>query len=460
MISFYEVIDRAMSGRYCSEAEFNMQILVPKIQEVVSKYKIKYEPETPIPSDDGLADRVFQAGFELCRDVGMYCPDTERIIRFSEEELHDALADAPSAPVFGEGKEAKALVSRKPESNIPPWCFIGSGGAGISNEELYASIMEAYASFMPLADSITAPSIVSINGRTVRTGTPLEMLASIRAVVLGREALRRGGRPGLPIMNCISNAGTDAAKIGGSQFGLRPSDGWPIGFTAELQLGFERFNEIAYLTSFGGHINAETAPILGGYCGGPEGTAVVNVAYHLCGIIAARGSDHLTFPTHFKYGCTTTRDITWAVSVSNQAISRNSHFPLLVISYAAAGPMTEMVYHEIATAITATVVSGGSIEFGGVAKATHIDHFTPMEPRLASEVAHAVVGMTRKEANSVVKRLLAKYEAHIPNPPLGKKYEECWDVQRKTPNSEYSSFDRKMRKELVEIGIPLRTGSR
>ncbi len=89
MISFYEVIDRAMSGRYCSEAEFNMQILVPKIQEVVSKYKIKYEPETPIPSDDGLADRVFQAGFELCRDVGMYCPDTERIMRFSEEELHD-----------------------------------------------------------------------------------------------------------------------------------------------------------------------------------------------------------------------------------------------------------------------------------------------------------------------------------------------------------------------------------
>jgi methylamine--corrinoid protein Co-methyltransferase len=122
--------------------------------------------------------------------------------------------------------------------------------------------------------------------------------------------------------------------------------------------------------------------------------------------------------------------------------------------------MTEMVYYEIATAMTATVVSGGSIEFGGVAKATHIDHFTPMEPRLASEVAHAVVGMTRKEANSIANRLLGKYETNIPNPPLGKKYEECWDVQRKIPNSEYSSFDRKMRKELVEIGIPLRTGSR
>ncbi|MBW2059556.1 MAG: monomethylamine:corrinoid methyltransferase [Deltaproteobacteria bacterium] len=455
MISLYEVIDRVMTGRYCSESEFDMEILVPRIRELVSKYKIKYDPDNPIPSDDGLADRVFQAGFELFRDVGVYCPDTERILRFSEEELCEALAQAPSAPVFGEGKDAKALVARKPESTARPWCFIGAGGAAVSNEELFASIVEAYAGFMPLADSITAPSIVSINGRTVRTGSPLEVLASIRAVVLGREALRRGGRPGLPIMNSIANAGTDTAKIAGTQFGLRPSDGWPVGHTAELKLEYQRFNEIAFLTTFGGHICAETAPILGGYCGGPEGTAVTNVAYHLSGIITMRASLHLTFPTHFNYGCTTTRDVTWAVSVSNQAISRNSHFPLLVISYAAAGPMTEMVYYEIASAITTTVVSGGSIEFGGVAKATHVDHFTPMEPRLASEVAHRVVGMTRKEANGIVKKLLERYEGNLASPPLGKKYAECWDVARRVPGKEYVDFDRKMRKELSNLGIPL-----
>jgi hypothetical protein len=459
MISFYEVIDRAMSGRYCSETDFDMQVLVPKIQEVVSKYKIKYNPDTPIPSDDDLADRVFQAGFELCRDVGIYCPDTERIIRFSEEELHEALNEAPTASLFGEGKDTKTLFPRKPESDIPPFCFIGSGGAGVSNEDLFASIMEAYASFMPLADSITAPSIVSINGRTVRTGSPLEVLASIRAVVLGREALRRGGRPGLAIMNNIANGSMDVAKIAGSQFGLRPSDGWSVGFTAEMKLEYQRFNEIAFLTSFGGHINAETAPILGGYCGGPEGTAVANAAYHLCSIIAMRASNQLSFPTHFNYGCNSTRDLSWVLSVSCQAVSRNSHFPFLGNLYVTAGPMTEMVYYEIATTVTTSVVSGGSIEFGGVAKATHIDHFTPMEPRLASEVAHAVVGMTREEANGIVKRLLEKYEGNISNPPLGKKYEECWDVQRKTPSKEYINFDRKMKRELAGLGIPLHTAS-
>ena len=457
MLSLYEVIDRAMSGRYCSEQEFDMKVLVPKVQEVVSKYKIKCDLDNPVPSDNDMADRVFQAGFELYRDVGTYCPDTERIMRFSEEELRQALVEAPSAPVFGEGKDSRVMLARKPESKAAPFCFLGAGGAAVSNEELYASIMEAYASFLPLADSITAPSIASINGRNVRTGSPLEVLATIRATVLGREALRRGGRPGLPILNGIATAGSDTAKIAGSQFGLRPSDGWAMGTTAELKLDFQRFNEIAYVTSLGGHVLAETAPILGGYCGGPEGTAVLNVAYHLNGIMVQRGSFQLTFPIHFKFGCTTTRDVTWAVSVSSQAISRNSHFPFGILTYVGAGPVTEMAFYEIATAITASVVSGSScLEFGGVAKATHIDHFTPMEPRFASEVGHAVTGMTRKEANTIVKKALDKYEGSITNPPVGKKYEECWDIDRKTPNKDYVDLDKKMRREIINLGISLK----
>ena len=47
MISFYEVIDQGFSARYCSEAEFDMEVLVPKVQKVVSTYKIKYDPENP-----------------------------------------------------------------------------------------------------------------------------------------------------------------------------------------------------------------------------------------------------------------------------------------------------------------------------------------------------------------------------------------------------------------------------
>lgn len=103
--------------------------------------------------------------------------------------------------------------------------------------------------------------------------------------------------------------------------------------------------------------------------------------------------------------------------------------------------------------MTTSVVSGASIEFGGVTKATVADHFTPMEPRLASEVAHGVVGMTRLQGNEIVKRLLAKYEKDIPQALKGEKYQECWDIQSKEPKPEYLELYQKIKQELVGYGI-------
>jgi len=453
MVNLIEIIDRSLEGPFTSENDFGLNIFVPKLREVIKKYEIKFDPENLLSCDDDLADRVFKAGIELFADVGIYCVDTERIIKFTEEEILESLAEAPRCPVFGEGSDAKALVARKPESNIPPWCFIGAGGAAVSNETLFESILEAYALFLPLADSITTPTIKHIEGRLVRTKSPLEIIACIRSSILAREALRKGGRAGLPIMNSIASAGSDTAKIAGSQFGLRPTDGWLIGTMAEMKINFERLNEIAYVRNLGGHIVAESAPILGGYCGGPEGTAVTNVAYHLNSILLMKGSCQLTFPIHINHGCTSGSDVLWANSVSAQAISRNSHFPFFVLNYVAAGPMTEMCLYEIAATVINAVVSGASIEFGGVTKAVEVDHFTPMEPRWASEIAHGVIGMTRSQGNEIVKKLLVKYEDNIPNAPKGKTYEQCWDMKTKQPIPEYKQLYQKIKAELAELGI-------
>jgi hypothetical protein len=270
---------------------------------------------------------------------------------------------------------------------------------------------------------------------------------------MAREALRKGGRPGLPIMNSIASAGSDAAKIAGSQFGLRPTDGWLIGTIAEMKISNERLNEIAYVRNLGGHVVAESAPILGGYCGGPEGTAVTNVAYHLNSILLMKGSCQLTFPIHVNLGCTSPRMVLAANSVSSQAISRNSHFPFFVLSYVASGPMTDMCLYEIAAVVMNAIVSGASIEFGGVAKATTVDHFSPMEPRWASEIAHGVVGMTRVEANKILKKLLAKYEDTLTTASKGKTYEECWDMKIKQPIPEYKQLYKKIKAELADLGV-------
>ena len=84
MVSFMEVLRRAGKGPYCSEKEYNLKVFFSKVKELVNKYEINFNPDIIVPSDDELADRIFQAGLELYTAVGTYCVDTKRIIKFTE----------------------------------------------------------------------------------------------------------------------------------------------------------------------------------------------------------------------------------------------------------------------------------------------------------------------------------------------------------------------------------------
>lgn len=454
MLTFSEIVDRAYNGPLCEEKEFNLHKYATEVRKIVQKYDIEYDPQKPVPDDDDLADRVFEAGLELFSEVGTYCTNTGRIMEFTEDEIREALKDAPANPVFGEGKDAKELVAREPESDVPPWCFIGAGGTAVSSENILLSLVQAYAS-ISRADSITVPSLTKIDGKRLRAGSPLEIFSCIRSVGLAREALGRAQRPGMPTMNNISTAASDVGKIAGGSFGVRPSDGMMIGAMAPMQINFERLNEVAYVLSRGGNIIVDTSPLVGGYSGGPEGTAVASVAYHVMAILVNRGSCQLNFPINAVSGVSTSRDVLWTVSVSSQAISRNSHFPLLTLGYTGAGPMTDMCFYEIAAKETAAIVSGSSIESVPVAKGIEVDHLTPLEPKFATEVADAVTGMRRSEANEIVNKLLDKYEDNLDNPPKGKRYQDCFDVESMQPSEEYSDLYVDVKEKIKELGLPL-----
>jgi len=315
--------------------------------------------------------------------------------------------------------------------------------------------MQGYAS-IPLVDSITTPTLTNINGRQIRAYSPLEILACIRSSMLSKEALSIAGRPGLPLMNSIATSVTDTAKIAGSQFGLRPSDGWLIGSIAEMKVNFQRLNEVAFVLSLGGRVCAESGPLLGGYCGGAEGVAIANVAYHLHCILVLRGSCQVTFPLHYQTVCTSSRDLLWVVSVSSQAISRNSHFAFFTIPNTASGPVEEMCFYETAAIVTSLVVSGSSLEALGVYKNATVDLQTPQGPEFASEIAHAVPGMGRKEANDIVKHLLSIYENRINNPPIGKRYQESYDVKTGRPFDDTKRLYERMKREFVALGFKFR----
>jgi hypothetical protein len=455
MVDFLEICQRALSGPIMTETDFDMNVFLPKLGQVIQEYDIRYDPSTPVPSDDELADRVFGAAVEFFSEVGVYCQDTNRVIRLSRDEIQEGITE-PSPPCrVGEGKEAKIFSSRRPEDGNLPWCHVGSGIVA-SSEEIMTNLVAAYGA-IPEADSISISALDNVRGIPVPAGSPLEIYAAIRSVRLGREALRRCGRPGLPIMNLISSAASAVGTIAASNpsFGLRPSDGWLVGAISEMKIDFGGLNKVAYLLNWGANIGSESGPILGGYCGGPEGTAVVNTAYVIMGKLVLKGNYQLTFPIHFTYGCSSTRDVLWAVCVSSQAISRNIHYPVISLGYMAAGPATKMYFYETAAYLLAAVSSGVSIQMTHPAKAVVVDGVTPMEATFNVEMAHAAAKMTRTEANQIVNALLERYEGGIGKAPRGNTYQECFDIKSRKPNPDYVTLVGEINEELKGMGIPI-----
>jgi len=365
------------------------------------------------------------------------------------EEIEGALEAGPRGVVFGEGKDAKAMPRRWPEDKTLPWCSVGPTSSPVSNERDYLNLVKGNAE-NPLGDSITMPCLTNVDGQLIVAGSPLGIEGAIRAVLLTREALRRAGRPGMPIVNGVTTATQSEEHIAAHQFGIRKTDALEIETAHEMKVDFDSLNKVAYSLAVGSLIFAGNGPILGGLSGGPAGVAVVTAAYNPVDLLILRGAVQHPFPTHFDLGVTSTRDTIWPRSLANQAVTRHSSLPVVNCGYGGAGPMTKMIFYENAAWVIGSVVSGGSIEAAASARGIALDYTSPMEPLFASEVAHAVAGMSRKEANKIVAALLEKYEDKLRNPPTGQRYQECYDMATGKPNKEFIELYREVRREMTD----------
>jgi methylamine--corrinoid protein Co-methyltransferase len=457
VVQILDVMEKALNGKPMSETDYQLRVFAPKVQEKVKEHKIKFDPSNPIPNDNSLADDIFEAGMELLIDVGAYCTTSGRVISYTEAEIKNALRTAPSKVHFGEGRDRKALVNRKVGDKTPPWCLLGAGGGACSSDRSFLTLVEGYAE-IPETNGITTPAITRVGGMRVRPASPLEILAAQRNAVLAREACNRAGRQGIPIMNSLATAESDIALAAAMhpKFGMRPSDGYMICCMDPMKVDFARLNKVAVALSLGGPIGMCFGPLLGGYSGGPEGTAVSNVAHHMMGILTYQSSWLLPFTIHLKYVASSPRDMLWVISTMGQAVSRNTHLLSLNLNYTTAGPCTPMCLFETSASVTAAVTAGLSIESLGVATNKHEDRTTPVEPRISAEVGHAVAGMKLSDANELVKKLLGKYESKLKAPPLGKSLYECWDPETRRPSKEYKGVIKAYKKSMSEMGLELR----
>jgi methylamine--corrinoid protein Co-methyltransferase len=277
--------DRALAGKKVPEKTFDTQILPNKLKELIKKYEISYKPEEALPQDLDLAKRVFEAGVELITDIGVYCRDTQSIIKIEEHEVRNALGDAPTRHVIGEGTEAVECRSRGLEDRRRP-TIIGGVTGNPMPEEHFIDIMTNYA--VEPIDGIHTGAIQTMFGRKIRAGDPIELLAAKYEALWTREAIRRAGKPGLSILGIMSAVTSEGQCAGDFEGGLRPSDLHLVAFANDLKVNWQDFKKLAHHQFLGNTIEACCLPMLGGYSGGPEGTAITAVAEVIQGFVMAK----------------------------------------------------------------------------------------------------------------------------------------------------------------------------
>jgi len=455
MVNFIDVLDRAANGPMMTQKDFDIKVFIPALRKVLKKYDLKWDRKEVVNTDDTLADRIFEAAVDFYSQVGTYITDTERVIQFSKAEILEAVEDAPKEAYFGEGPDRCVMKGRMPDSDELPHCHVGSGTN--TTEEVALRLVEAYARISK-AKTISIPIINTLGHIRTAAGAPTEVFAGIRAMQYGREGTRRAGRPGLAIIDHLSSASTGVSTIAASapQFGARASDGWLVSPFAELKTDYSSLNQTAYLTAWGANIGQEAGPILGGYAGGPEGLAVVNTAYSLHGILVIRATYHLIYPIHMTYVCSTVPEVLWATSASTQAIARNMGVPYYTLLYAAAGAATKMYFDEALAALLMLIASGSGIEDVHPGKAKITNGCTPVDMEFTCQVGHAFNGLTRKEANKLLDKIIPKYIDQIPNPPHGETLEECYDLDYFRPKSHFAKLYEEVIKEIKqEFGVDL-----
>ncbi|MFX0184200.1 MAG: monomethylamine:corrinoid methyltransferase [Candidatus Hodarchaeota archaeon] len=449
-----EVLDRVQNGPVCLEKDFDLKLIVPELRRVIKEYGIYFDPLTPIPDDNSLADSLWQAAMDFYLKVGTLCTDTHRRILFTEEEMKEALGNFPGRFTLGFGRDSREISSRQIEDPHRPFCLFSPDIT--CDEDLFLPMSMAYLQ-EPLADGVCAPILDEIEGFPIRSGYPSEVKGSVAHTMMFREAARRVGRPGI-FLKSVGTAESDAAQIAASnpEWGERLTDGRFVASVTELKVNNSLLNKMVHFHTYGCFVGALTGPIMGGYAGGAEGTAIVGIAYHLQSLVVNQSHFMCYFPFHLKHTCNTMRELLWVISTTYQALSRNSSLISMSAGFTAAGPCTPMVLREAATHGLVSVVSGANLWEIGVAKNKHKNYATPMEARMAAEVGcgAAKEKISRADANEITLYLLKTYEQSIEDAPLGENFRECYDVRRYKPSSRYLDLYKEIKKEHKDHGVP------
>jgi len=454
MLNYLEILDRAQDGPYIIEEDWDLDKVAMTTAKIARKYKLAWDPEEIITDDPGLADAIFEAGLELAKEIGCYSRSTERIIEFDPGELEEGLRRMPQSLVMGEGKDARTLFPRRIMDERLPLVWAGNPGAPHSRELFRATVLSWAQE--PIADMLTCGTLTHVDGREIRTGDPIEIIANRRELQMLHQALREVGRPGMGMLAAQSSVSELGNLAVAHPDYLRPCDAHLIPMLNEMKMDHRNIARVVNSLEYGMRNASLVCVIVGGLGGDAPGSAVVNVASFILSNLTSLADYMLLHPIHMRHVATTTRATLWVESIVQQAFARNAPCIMVTDVYPKSGAMTRELLYEVAANAIVITVTGGHLEGSGSADGL-LPNGTGLETRFMGEVGHAAArqGLSLKEANDLVLRFMAGYE-HIfdlPGGNPGLRFDEAYDMQTIRPLPEWQAMYEQVKAEVREMGL-------
>jgi methylamine--corrinoid protein Co-methyltransferase len=133
-----------------------------------------------------------------------------------------------------------------------------------------------------------------------------------------------------------------------------------MGAIAEMKVDYDRMKKVAFLLRATYPLGGLMGPLMGGYAGGPEGSAINMVAHLFLGRVAFMTEYTNFFPIDIHETCNTTRAMLWLTAMCHQAMARNTHMLHFANTFIAAGPCTDFACYELINhGVTASVSGAG-----------------------------------------------------------------------------------------------------
>ncbi len=430
--------------------------LFKRISELTKRHDIRCptEAETWINTDDSLADSAWEAALELVIEAGCLCLDNERVIRFTEEEVQEAVRAMQSQVVMGEGKDARVWRQHRVEGrelmNVAP------GHHAPFTEDLADIVVQNFAS-IPRLDFLEGFNLPAIDGYEVY-GAPLEAYASKRQVAWLREGIRKAGRPGAAIVYYpISTAASSFLATIDDVAGLRPTDGVLLSVLPDVKVQYDLITAALVLQSHGYFGISGSFGIVGGFAGGPEGAIVESLAKTIVAWLVYRDNLYYNGVEHLSHISGVKRSIfptSFARSVVYQATIRNSkaipmHWPIPVSELCTESHLEELLLRSVEA-----TVNGANLYTPRVSRSRMNGGQTPADVELMIEASDATLrtGVKREEVYPMFKSIIVKLSTNT-TPEPGKLITECYDLQRHRPSVEYRGLIDRVRREFADCGL-------